>query len=115
MTTNRKPKRRISDLDATKAAQAAMRSPMGQRALREGWGRGLYNHVFTWGRAPVELRTIEKLKRAANEFQWDLAEMRKTVNRKNPLEAANLSFMEGAETMERELREQYLEKEPAHA
>lgn len=108
-----KSKRRISDLEATRRAQAAMTSELGQKAIREQWARGLYRFVFDRGYPPADMLTIDGLKRAANAFRWDLAEMRKTVDRKDPLQAVNLSLMETAEAFENELREQYLKRETA--
>lgn len=51
-------------------AEAAMRTNLGQRAMREGWGWELFCHVRDGGDVPTEIRVINRLKaapdRAAN-------------------------------------------------
>ncbi len=99
-----------SDAEATRAAEAAMRTDLGQQALRENWGRGLFEFVKKWGKLPVETWTIEKLKRAANDLRWELIELEKKPN-KTELDEANLRLLQSAASVEEELRERFLQPE----
>lgn len=53
------------------AANAAIRSPLGERAVREGWINQLWDHHCTHERAPRE-DEIPDLQRAAAEMENDL-------------------------------------------
>lgn len=100
-----------SDAEAKRAAAAVMRTDLGQQALRENWGRGLFEFVKKWGKPPVETWTIEKLKRAANDLRWELIELEKKPN-KSELDKANLKLLQSAASVEEELREKFLKPAP---
>ncbi len=112
--TKRHRRNLIGDAHGAKVAAEVMLSDMGQRALREKWGRGLYRYVLDNGRAPHDLFTLRQLQKAANDFRWDLEDMRKG-NSKDPLHAANLRLWERAAEEEDELRERFLKSETVDA
>ena len=88
-------------------AERAMRSDLGQQALRQGWGRGLWQFVMDWGSTPTQTSTFEALKRAANDLQWELIDLRK-VEKPDPLTTANLRLLEEAAAFEAELQQRFL-------
>lgn len=92
-----------------------MRSALGQQALRESWGRGLYMYVMEHGRQPHDMFTIDKLKRAANDFRWDLEELKQEGDSKCPLRQANRRFWQAAADFEQELRDRFLVRETVDA
>ena len=100
----------LSAAEAMQAAEAVMRTDLGQQALRQSWGRGLFEFVKKWGKPPTETRTIEKLKRAANDLRWELIELEKKPD-KTELDKANLKLLQSAASVEVELREEFLEPE----
>ena len=101
--------RGLSDQACHDMAEHALRSPLGQEALRQGWGRGLYRYLMAWGSAPTKPDTKAALHRQANDFQWDLIEMRK-AEKPDDLTKALLKLAESAEAREAELRERYLRR-----
>ena len=100
-------KRGLSDEACQDMAERCMRSDLGQQALRQGWGRGLWTFVVDWGSTPSRPATIEALKRAANDLKWQLLDLR-DVNNPDELTRANLSFLESAEAFETELKQRFL-------
>ena len=98
---------RRSAEECLEVAEAILASPMGQEALQQGWGRGLYMFVMEWGTAPTQPKTIDELKRAANALKWDLLEMRKNKPG-DELGRALLSLYESADAVEDELRTKFL-------
>ncbi len=99
----------LSDQACHDMAERALRSSLGQEALRQGWGRGLYRYVMAWGSTPTMPETKAALHRQANDFQWDLIEMRK-VEKPDDLNKALLRLAESAESREAELRDRYLRR-----
>lgn len=59
----------VSERDLKQRAERVMLSELGQEALRDGWGRMLWEHVFEWGSAPKRAETIWLLRRSAEEFE----------------------------------------------
>lgn len=100
-------KRGLSDARCRDLAERAMASDIGQEALRQGWGRGLFQFVMDWGSVPHQPETRAALHRAANDFMWDLAELRK-AERPDPLTAANLRLMEKRAAAEDDLKRRFL-------
>ncbi len=90
--TKQQGRRDLSGAEATRVAQAVMRTDLGQQALRQSWGRGLFEFVKKWGKPPGETWTIEKLKRSANDLRWELIELEKKPN-KSELDEANLKLL----------------------
>lgn len=113
--TKRRRKHGLTDVEVRRAAEAAMRSALGQQALRESWGRGLYMYVMEHGRQPHDMFTIDKLKRAANDFRWDLEELKQGGDDKNPLHQAHRSFLQAAADFEQELCARFLVRETVDA
>ena len=112
MTTLRPPpgfKRGLSERSCIAMAERALRSDLGQDALRQGWGRGLYRFVLDWGSTPQQPATIEKIKRAANDLLWELAELRERTNL-DPLTRSHLRLLEKAAEVEAELKRDFLRK-----
>lgn len=113
--TKRRRKHLLTDLEARRAAEDALRSDLGQQALSQSWGRGLYMYVIENGRPPHDMFTIEALKRAANDFRWDLEELKQEGDSKCPLRQANRRFWQAAADLERELRDRFLVRESVDA
>ena len=80
---------------------------MGQEALRQGWGHSLYDYVMAWGSTPTRPETREALKRRANDFLWDLGDMRKIEN-PDKLTQSLQKLYEAAFVREAELRKKFL-------
>lgn len=113
MTTLKPPrdyKRGLSDRACHDMAERALMSPMGQEALRQGWGRGLYHYVMEWGSTPTRPETKAALQRAANEFMWDLADMRQ-IKDPDTVTASLIKLYESRAHAEAELKRKYLRKE----
>lgn len=86
-------KRGLSDQTCFDVAERALASPLGQQALRQGWGRGLFRFVMAWGSTPTKPETK--------------ADMR-AIRNPNPLQAANLRLYEARARAEEELKRKYL-------
>ena len=113
MTALRPPKgykRGFSDEACRAMADRALASPLGQEALRQGWGHGLYQFVMDWGSTPSRPETKASLHRAANEFMWDLVDMRK-IEKPDSLTAMLIKLYESRAALENELKQRFLRKE----
>lgn len=99
-------KRGLSDRACHDMAERALRSPLGQEALQQGWGSGLYRYVMAWGSTPTMPQIKEALKRQANEFLWHLGDMRK-IEKPDELTKTLIKFSESRQAREAELREKF--------
>lgn len=103
-------KRGFSDQACRDMAERALRSELGQEALRQGWGRRLYRFVMDWASTPTKPETKAALHRAANDLQWELADLRK-IEQPSELDKANLRLIEAAMAHEADLKRQFLRTE----
>ena len=113
MSTLRPPKgykRGLSDEACRAMAERVLASPLGQEALRQGWGQGLYQFVMDWGSTPSRPETKAALHRAANAFMWDLVDMRK-IEKPDPLTAELIKLYESRAAFEADLKQRFLRKE----
>jgi hypothetical protein len=107
LTPPRGYKRGFTDTTCHEMAERALMSPMGQAALRQGWGRGLYRYVMAWGSTPQKPETKAALHRAANDVLWELGDLRK-IEKPDQMTRALISLYEKALAREQELREIFL-------
>ncbi len=103
-------KRGFTDQACHDMAERALASPLGQEALRQGWGGGLYRFVMAWASTPTRPETKAALQRAANEFMWDLADMRR-IKDPDEMTKSLISLYESRAAYEAELKQQFLKGE----
>ena len=103
-------KRGFNDETCRDMAERALASQLGQEALRQGWGVGLYRYVMSWGSTPTRPETKDALQRAANEFKWDLVDMRQ-IKDPDPVTKALIKLYESRAAYEDELKQRFLRKE----
>ncbi len=100
-------KRGLSDRTCRDMAERALMSPLGQEALRQGWGHGLFRFVMAWGSTPSRPETKAAIKRQANEFMWELGDMR-AIRKPCQREQAEISLYEARAKAEEGLKRKYL-------
>ena len=104
-------KRGFTDQACQDMAERALASPLGQEALRQGWGDGLYRFVMAWGSMPTKPETKAALHRAANDFKWDLADMRR-IQDPDPVTKALINLYEARAKREADVVRRFLKNPP---
>lgn len=111
--------RRYLSLDGAHArAQRVMLSPLGQEALRDGWGRMLWQHVFDKGGLPSSRDQIDFLKSEASKADARLVAMQEQAEASGdacPVTGAWIRLLERRQVFEQELRDLYFRQDDLFA